>query len=169
MPVVTPFDSYELKKGQSRGGGGLFSFFGGKKEDESGAPSSEQVMGKFKGIVQVQSEEDKNEYNERKSQLIHDLKVKLNSLSLKKVGKPVELNLEKLDTQEGRNKFELDIEPLGISHLQITKHLANLESDEMLKRLLLAETKCIVRVYMISAYDLASRDNGGFSDPYLML
>mmetsp|Transcript_21809 Transcript_21809/g.16160 ORF Transcript_21809/g.16160 Transcript_21809/m.16160 type:complete len:131 (+) Transcript_21809:1660-2052(+) len=39
----------------------------------------------------------------------------------------------------------------------------------MLKRLLLAETKCIVRVYMISAYDLASRDNGGFSDPYLKL
>ena len=40
--------------------------FGGGKEDESGAPTSEQIMGKFKGIVQVQSEEDKNEYNERK-------------------------------------------------------------------------------------------------------
>jgi len=41
MPVVTPFDTYELKKGQSRGGGGLFSMFGGGKEDDSGAPSSE--------------------------------------------------------------------------------------------------------------------------------
>ena len=31
------------------------------------------------------------------------------------------------------------------------------------------ETKCIVRVYMLSAFDLASRDNGGVSDPYLKL
>jgi Ca2+-dependent lipid-binding protein len=63
----------------------------------------------------------------------------------------------------------LSIEPLGINHLQITKHLANLESDETLNRLLLAETKCVVRLYVLSAYDLASRDNGGFSDPYLKL
>jgi len=101
--------------------------------------------------------------------LIHDLKVRLNGLSLKKTGKPIELNLEKMDTMEGRQKFELSVEPLGISHLQITKHLANLESDETLRRLLLAQTKCIVRLYMISAYDLASRDNGGFSDPYLKI
>lgn len=33
----------------------------------------------------------------------------------------------------------------------------------------MAETKCIVRLYMISGYDLASRDNGGFSDPYLKI
>ena len=39
---------------------------------------------------------------------------------------------------EGRQKFELSIEPLGITHLQITKHLADLESDETLKRLLMA-------------------------------
>ena len=64
--------------------------------------------------------------------------MKLNNLSLKKTGKPVELNLEKLDTMEGRQKFELSLEPLGITHLNITQHLANLESDETLKRLLLA-------------------------------
>jgi hypothetical protein len=49
--------------------------------------------------------------------LIHDLKVKLNGLSLKKTGKPIELKLEKLDSMEGRQKFELQIEPLGINHL----------------------------------------------------
>lgn len=93
--------------------------------------------------------------------MIHDLKLKLNSLSLKKTGKPVELKLEKLDTMEGRNKFEASIASLGISHLKITKHLANLESDEMLKRMLLSDTKCLVRIYMISGFDLSSRDNGG--------
>lgn len=51
----------------------------------------------------------------------------------------------------------------------ITKHLANLESDETLRRLLLATNKCVVRVYIISAYNLACRDIGSESDPYLKL
>jgi len=47
--------------------------------------------------------------------------------------------------------------------------LADIESDEILRRMLLTEAKCVVRVYMISGFDLASRDIGGFSDPYLIL
>jgi len=35
--------------------------------------------------------------------------------------------------------------------------------------MLLKSEKCIVRVYMIEGFDLASRDIGGFSDPYLKL
>lgn len=70
---------------------------------------------------------------------------------------------------EGRQKFEHEMTLLGIGHLNITQHLANLESDETLKRLLMASTKCVVRVYMLDAYDLASRDNGSFSDPYLIV
>ena len=50
----------------------------------------------------MQSERDKEEYKERKADLIHKLKTKLNTLSIKKTGKPVELKLEKLDTLEGR-------------------------------------------------------------------
>ena len=58
---------------------------------------------------------------------------------------------------------------LDLAHLEITKHLANLESDNILKRALLAQTKCLVRLYCISAYDLASRDNDSPSDPYLKI
>jgi Ca2+-dependent lipid-binding protein len=32
---------------------------------------------------------------------------------------------------------------------------------------LLAQNKCLVRLYVISAYDLSSRDNDSPSDPYL--
>ena len=61
------------------------------------------------------------------------------------------------------------MEKLGIGHLNITKHLVNLESDETLKRMLMSKTKCIVRLYMINGFDLASRDNGSPSDPYLYI
>ena len=101
--------------------------------------------------------------------MIHALKMKLNQLSLKKVNKPLELNLEMMDTAEGRKKFSEQTEEIGVSHLNVVSHLADLESDETLKRLLLSETKCIVRLYMISGFDLSSRDNGGFSDPYLVI
>lgn len=59
-------------------------------------------------------------------------------MSLKKLGKPIDLKLEKMDTMEGRQKFEHEMVDLGIAHLNITQHLANLESDETLKRLLMA-------------------------------
>ena len=39
----------------------------------------------------------------------------------------------------------------------------------MLKRLLLTKSKCLIRLYVISAYDLSSRDNGSPSDPYLYI
>lgn len=61
------------------------------------------------------------------------------------------------------------MEKIGVGHLFISKHLANLESDETLNRMLMSKTKCIVRLYVVSAYDLASRDNGSFSDPYLKI
>ena len=70
---------------------------------------------------------------------------------------------------EGRAKFDVQMEKLRVAHLNITKHLVDIESDETLKRMLMSKTKCIVRLYMINAYDLASRDNGSFSDPYLKI
>ncbi len=58
---------------------------------------------------------------------------------------------------------------IGVGHINIAKHIADLESEDMLKKSLMGETKCVVRLYMVTAYDLASRDNGSFSDPYLII
>lgn len=164
-----PFIQYLLKKGQTRGASKGWWPFGGQKEDESGSVNTEQIMGKFKCLIDIESEREKKEYAEAKAQKMHDLKTKLNSLSLKKLGKPVEFNLEKLDSAEGKMKFRLQMENLGVGHLDITKHLANMQTAETLKRLLLGQNKCIVRLYVISAYDLSSRDNGSDSDPYLKI
>jgi hypothetical protein len=66
-------------------------------------------------------------------------------------------------------KFRLEMENLGIAHLGITKHLATMNAADSLKRLLLGKNKCIVRLYVLSAYDLSSRDSGSESDPYLKI
>jgi len=170
MPVPTPFQQYEIKKGQARGASAGFSLFGsGPKTDESGSVSTEQVMGKFKGIVTVQSLKEKDDYAKTKSDKIETLKNNLSAISLKQTGKPFELDLEMMDSAEGRAKFSHEMQHMGVAHLKITKHLADLESDETLKRLLNQINKCVVRIYIVSAYNLASRDNGGFSDPYCIV
>jgi len=79
------------------------------------------------------------------------------------------LDLDELETIEGREKLEDQMEPLGIKHLRVTKILADIQSDEILQKLLLKSSECIVRIYMVDAYDLASRDIGGMSDPYVKI
>lgn len=80
-----------------------------------------------------------------------------------------DLDLEKLETIEGRYQIKEQLDPLQVNHLNIVNILADIESDVILKRMLLKTQKCIVRIYMIEGFDLASRDMGGFSDPYLIL
>ena len=80
-----------------------------------------------------------------------------------------DLDLEKLETMEGRYQIKEQLDPLQVNHLNIVNILADIESDVILKRMLLKTQKCIVRIYMSEGFDLASRDMGGFSDPYLIL
>lgn len=57
MPQKSPFDSYDIKRGQTRGAHSWFSFNKGK-HDESGEESTEKVVGQFKGVVTVDSEKE---------------------------------------------------------------------------------------------------------------
>ena len=50
----------------------------------------------------------------------------------------LDIDVEALGSPEDRKAFDLKLRRLDVSHLNITKHLANLESDEILKRSLLA-------------------------------
>jgi hypothetical protein len=57
MPVESPFSSYNIMRGQSRGASKSWWPFGAQqKQDESGEVTDESVVGKFKGVVTVQSE-----------------------------------------------------------------------------------------------------------------
>jgi len=66
-------------------------------------------------------------------------------------------------------KLDIQLRQLHLSSLKITKCLRDLHGDEILRKRLLAKNKTTIRVYMIDAFDLASRDIGSASDPYLYL
>ena len=126
-------------------------------------------MGKFKAVIEVEVKEEKEAYMAKKEELFHEMQDCLKRLAVLREMPDVELDLDKLETIEGREELEMEMDPFGIRHLRITKVLADIQSDVILQRMLLQQHASIVRVYIISAYDLASRDVGGFSDPYLKL
>ena len=131
--------------------------------------TDETSVGRFKGLVTVQSDDDRQAYVQAKSLLVQDLRARLDQLSRKKAGKPIDMRLEKLATSEGRAKFESDLDELGVSHLKVTEHLADLYSEELLGSMLLSTQKCLIRVHLIGAFNLSSRDNGSESDPYVIV
>ena len=62
-------------------------------------------MGSFKGVIQVQTKQAKADYNEKKEQLISDLKKKIDTLSKKLTGKPLEIDTEELANITERKKL----------------------------------------------------------------
>lgn len=166
FPKPSPFDSFDLKRGSARGpsSGGLFSF---KKKKEN--KTRVETTGYFKGVVQIESYPDRDRYRAKKRQIIEDLKKNINELSKIVLKQEMTIDVEKLASAVEREKFETNIRKLHIDHLGISRHLVNLESDTILKRMIQNETKQVIRLYMIEAFDLSSRDNGSASDPYLQL
>jgi len=170
MPVESPFDQYMIKKGQSRGGGGgLLGLFSKKKTDDSGEVTTEQIMGKFKGLITVDSKQRMEEFEIAKQEKLAEVKRVLGQLSWKVKNKELKIDSQKLQTQEGRVKFHFMMEKLGVGHLNIQEYLSKQDHNENLRRMLLKETKCIVRCYVLNAANLVSRDSGSDSDPYLIM
>jgi hypothetical protein len=160
-----------MKRGQTRGAKVNFwkRITNAYKTDASGEISTEKVVGRFKAVIEVESKESKKQYMEDKMKMIDDLVTGLRDLAKNRDIKDFNLDIEKLASQEGRMDIKKSLDPLGVNHLGIVKKLVAIQSEEILKQLLLQPEKQIVRIYMISGFDLASRDMGGFSDPYLII
>lgn len=120
-------------------------------------------------MIEVEGREDKKAYLVKKQGLIDRLVHDLKQLAKNRNIEDFDLDLETLETMEGRHDMKNMMEPLQVNHLNIVEKLADIESDVILKRMLLKKAKMVVRIYMIEGFDLASRDMGGFSDPYLIL
>lgn len=75
LAIASPFQTYEIKRGQTRGASAGFwaSLMNEVKEDESGQVSTEELMGKFKAVIEVEVKEEKEEYFQEKEQLFHTM------------------------------------------------------------------------------------------------
>ena len=127
MPKESPFSSFDIVRGQSRGASKSWWPFGMEpRYDESGEISTETVVGKFKGIVTVQSEKAQKDYQDGKSKALKDLQRALNEVSKKILSKPFWLNISSLETSEGRVKLQKTLENLNLTKLNIPQHIAKL-------------------------------------------
>jgi len=107
------------------------------KEDESGQVSTIELMGKFKAVIEVEVKEEKEAYFQEKEELFRKLQNSLTSLAESRGIKNFVLDLDKLETIEGREEIEEEMAPMAIRHLKITKVLADIQSDVILQKLLL--------------------------------
>jgi hypothetical protein len=94
FPTPSPFNSYNLTKGQSRGTSeGMFS---SKKTDDSGQASTEQEVGIFKGIIEVENPQAKKIYQIERDAILDEMKGLLNELSKKQLNKDFVIDTGKL-------------------------------------------------------------------------
>ena len=70
---------------------------------------------------------------------------------------------------EGRLEFRELMMAMKLRHLNIMKKVVDVQSDEIIKRLLVQECKSLVRIFIVSAYGLAQRDNDSDSDPFTIV
>ncbi len=90
-------------------------------------------MGKFKAVIEVEVKEEKEAYFKRKEELFREMQEALSKLAESRQIMNYKLDLEKLETIEGREEIEDEIEPLGVRHLRVTKILADIQSDVILQ------------------------------------
>ena len=107
LPNPSPFNQYDLKRGQSRGAkvSAWKSLFGGVKHDASGEADTTQITGRFKAVIEVEGREDKREYLRNKHDMIDRLVASLKQLAKNRNMEDFDLNLDVLETMEGRKEL----------------------------------------------------------------
>lgn len=74
-----------------------------------------------------------------------------------------------LKNEEGRKNFRFQMFDMKLGHLNILKHLMDVESEQMVKNMLMIRTKCFIYLHVLQGFHLASRDIGSESDPYFIV
>lgn len=81
----------------------------------------------------------------------------------------MEIDIDHLETQEGKFEFTSIMKKMGAGHLDIARFLVETKYENLMTELMTSKTPALVRVYVIEGFDFASRDIGSASDPYLVL
>jgi len=155
----TPFDVYGLARGQNRGLED--GFFSSHSKDTSGESSDIKDVGKFKAMISVTSskQESFTEKIDHERNLQEEIK--------KEIKDVYEENKDMLNKRLEQGD-QTRVRALSKAVANTTEIVIE-DEREIIRKKLLAPTKCLIRVYVIDAFQLRSKDHGGESDPYLVL
>ena len=76
------------------------------RTDASGQATTEKVVGRFKAVIEVEDKEKKAAYLKKKADLIDTLIESLKQLAKNRKINDFDLDLEKLETMEGRYQIK---------------------------------------------------------------
>ena len=144
----SPFQKFDLLKGQERGLEDDNPFVSADSKNNTGQGSNLTVCGQFKGICRVTREHE-----------VEQRKAKVAALQQRR---------EKVRTAIAKKNYANAM----MTFLSETEEEPQTDSDEdfeeMTKKLLL-KNECVIRVYVLDAFDLAQRDEDSLSDPYVLV
>ena len=166
-----PFLSVPIKRGQSRGLKKSWFSFGADKTDESGQVSNEKIVGSFKGRIRVYNDEEEKRYKAEKREKMERIMDLIKNIHFKTFKQPFELTLTEIleAGAEETQKFLNKLGTMAIDDPQLLEFFKDEASEERITRQLLSQTQAAIQLYVLECFDLASRDIGSASDPYMVV
>jgi hypothetical protein len=143
--------------------------FSKPKTDDSGQISTVKKVGYFKGVVKVTNPDEKDTFlavKKARENAVMDL---MKRIHLKCLQKEMTVDVDLLETSEGKSEFQAILRKIGCGHIDIVNFLVETKYENMMTEMMTVKTKCLVRVYVIEGFDFSQRDIGSASDPYLYL
>ena len=143
----SPFMKYEIQKGQERGlSDSIFS--SADRKDSSGQGSDVKCTGIFKAICRVTKAEEEAAKKEKVAKIKQQREFIAKNLKEQKFGDAALAYITSIDDDPAD-----DVD----------------EDFEIMTKQLLQKQECIIRVYVLDAFELASRDEKSLSDPYVLV
>lgn len=163
------FCNAPILRGQERGADeGFFkSLFSSPKLDESGQVSSLREVGQFKGYLCIHNDQEDTDFDNAKKQKMSELDSVLNELHQKKFGVPMKMDDQTFGSNDGKHQFKRRLMDMEIYTDDLMDVYTLQYNEDFLLKQLHSTKACAVRLYVLEAFDLASRDIGSDSDPYL--
>ena len=88
--------------------------------------SNEKVVGYFKGIIEIESKQDKDQYEKDKKSEISILKSNVKGISQMKKGEDLLIDIDSLDNPLEKRKFDIKLREIDIGDLNISNALTKL-------------------------------------------
>ncbi len=131
------------------------SLFSKADTDETGQVTTIKEVGKFKGIIKVFNNDDSENFKSQKKSRNELIKKLIRDLHQKKLNEPMSFDFDKLETSEARGKFNQLMEKLGCADLQLQTYLLETSYEEMIGKMMMSKTTCLMRVYFVEGFDFA--------------